>query len=162
MDKIQSIRAALAAAVPDLATNPDRLLVFVDKGSIAATAVPGLSFRYAYTLNLILTDYAGSPDIVIVAVLQWLSINQIDTLMHPERNKSAITFDVDVISNKQVDLALTLQLTESVGVSARLGGGFNMVHHPEPDFGQRADFPSRMEIYVNGEIVSIIGDIDGG
>lgn len=157
MDKIHSIRTALAAAVPDLERNPECLLVFVDKGSIAATAVPGLSFRYNYTLNLILTDYAGSPDIVIVALLQWLSINQIDILMNPDRNKSAITFDVDVISNRLVDLSMTLQLTESVGVSARPGGGFNMVHHPEPDFGQSAGFPSRMEIFANGVLVAVIG-----
>ncbi|MCF5922874.1 phage tail protein, partial [Xanthomonas perforans] len=55
MIKPASLRAHLVAALPDLARDADRLLVFIDAGSLVSTVQPGLSFEYQYTLNLILT-----------------------------------------------------------------------------------------------------------
>lgn len=162
MDKPHSVRAALAAAIPALATNPESLLVFVEKGRISATAVPGHSFDYGYTLNVILTDYAGSPDVVFLALLQWMERNQIDVLLNPQRKSSAITFDAEMISNTAVDLSINMELTESVGVRPRPGGGFDIATTPEPDYGQGTTFPARMEIYANGELIAVIGDVDGG
>ena len=47
MNKPESLRAHLVAAVPELKRNPDRLLTFVDNGSMRSTAAPGLSFEYS-------------------------------------------------------------------------------------------------------------------
>ena len=44
MNKPSALRAHLLAAVPELHKNPDRLLVFIDNGTIRSTAAPGLSF----------------------------------------------------------------------------------------------------------------------
>ena len=71
MIKPASLRAHLVAALPDLARDADRLLVFIDAGSLVSTFQPGLSFEYQYTLNLILTDYAGHPDSVMLPLLGW-------------------------------------------------------------------------------------------
>lgn len=162
MDKPNSIRAALSAAIPDLATNPDTLLVFVDKGRVSATAVPGYSFDYSYTLNVILTDYSGSPDIVFFALMRWMELHQIDTLLNPERKASAIKFEAEMVSNAAVDLSIFIELTESVGVRPRPGGGFDIATTPEPDYGLGTTFPARMEIYANDELVAVIGAVDGG
>ncbi|TWR01367.1 phage tail protein, partial [Xanthomonas vasicola] len=49
MIKPASLRAHLVAALPDLARDADRLLVFIDAGSLVSTYQPGLSFEYQYT-----------------------------------------------------------------------------------------------------------------
>lgn len=69
MIKPASLRAHLVAVLPDLARDADRLLVFIDAGSLVSTFQPALSFEYKYTLNLILTDYAGHPDSVMLPLL---------------------------------------------------------------------------------------------
>ena len=57
MNKPNSLRAALTAALPEFARNPDRLHIFIEHGSIAVTAAKSLSFEYAYTLDIVVTDY---------------------------------------------------------------------------------------------------------
>ncbi|WP_411020931.1 phage tail protein, partial [Salmonella sp. ZJHZ21_0176] len=86
----------LLANLPELKHDPERLLIFVDQGRIRATAAPGLSFEYSYTLNIILTDYTGSPDAVAVPLLAWVLVNQSELMTNHEKSKEAIQFEVDV------------------------------------------------------------------
>ena len=44
-DKPNSLRQHLAAAIPDLQRDPDRLLVFADEGNVVANATASLSFE---------------------------------------------------------------------------------------------------------------------
>ncbi|MGA5935743.1 phage tail protein, partial [Escherichia coli] len=53
-------------AVTVLKTNPDMLRIFVDNGSIASTLAASLSFEKRYTLNVIVTDFTGDFDLLIV------------------------------------------------------------------------------------------------
>lgn len=53
MIKPESLRAALVAALPVLASNPDALKMWVDRGSIRAISGPAHAFQYRYTLNLV-------------------------------------------------------------------------------------------------------------
>lgn len=85
MIKPASLRAHLVAALPDLARDADRLLVFIDAGSLVSTFQPGLSFEYQYTLNLIVADYAGHPDSVMLPLLEWVQVNQSELLSNPAR-----------------------------------------------------------------------------
>lgn len=160
MDKAKSVRAALTVALPVLFTNPDRLLVFADKGNVVATAVPGLSFEYRYTLNVIITDFAQDPDLVMVALVQWMHRYQVDTMLNPDRRAQAITFEADIISADAVDLSIKLQLTEAVGVTPRQGGGMNIVHHAEPDPLPPSPFPGGIELYANGELIGVLGTLN--
>ncbi|MGO4703824.1 phage tail protein [Dyella sp. 2RAB6] len=96
MKKPDSLRAALVAALPDLARDPERFLVFIDKGSLHATYVPGLSFECAYTLNIILTDFAEDPLIVWVALLAWLSANQPELLDNVDLRREGVSFEADI------------------------------------------------------------------
>ena len=132
MNKPNSLRDHLLAAVPELHKNPDRLLVFIDNGSIRSTAAPGLSFEYSYTLNVILTDYAGHPDAVAIPLLAWLLVNQPELLTNLEKGKTAIAFEADVLDNSKVDLSLKLPLTERVIVKKQEDGSLQVSHPDEP------------------------------
>lgn len=132
MIKPASLRAAITAAIPDLIANPDKFLVFADAGNIVATGEPGLSFEYRYTLNLILTDFAGDPDLVMIALLSWVQRHQSDLVNHPEKRVRAITFEVDQLNNNTFDLSIKLPLTESVRVVIGAEGQPIATHLQEP------------------------------
>lgn len=131
MIKPQSLRLHLVAAVPALASDPERLLVFVDDGGLVASFAAGLSFQYRYTLELVLRDFSGAPEAVMVPLLQWLTRHQPDLLANPE-NREKLTFEVDVLSDTLVDLAIRLPLTERVRVAQDDAGTFQLQYLPEP------------------------------
>ncbi|MCC7632581.1 phage tail protein [Stenotrophomonas rhizophila] len=131
MIKPGSLRDHLLAAVPGLLDSPDRLLVFVEDGKVQSSYEPGLSFQILYTLSLILTDYAGSPDSVMLPLLQWVTRHQPELLANPA-HRDGIAFDVDVLANDLVDVALKLPLSERVVVVAQADGTFLLNHVGEP------------------------------
>lgn len=159
MNKPNSLRAHLLDAVPELAKNPDRLLVFIDNGTIRSTAAPGLSFEYSYSLNVILTDYAGHPDAVAIPLLAWLLVNQPELLTNLEKGKNAIQFEADVLDNSKVDLSIKLPLTERVIVKKQPDGNLQVSHPNEPELfeetftlaGLRLETPS-------GELIAQWGE----
>lgn len=132
MNKPNSLKAHLLAAVPRLADSPDRLLVFIDNGSTRTTTAPGLSFEYSYTLNVILTEFAGHPDAVFIPLLAWLMVNQNELLANQDKGKDAISFEADVIDNSKVDLSIKLPLTERVIVKKLDDGRLEVTHPDEP------------------------------
>lgn len=135
MNKPNSLRDHLLAADPTLAQNPERLLVFIDEGNIRSTAAPGLSFEWLYTLNVIITDYAGHPDNIAIPLLAWLRRNQPDLLTNIEKGKDAIGFEADILGNDKVDLSITMPLTERVIVKRLPDESLEVTHPDEPDFG---------------------------
>lgn len=132
MNKPESLRKHLLDSIPELKHNPDRLLVFIDNGTMRSTAAPGLSFEYVYTLNLILTDYAGHPDAVAIPLFAWVLINQRELMENLERSKDAIVFEADVLDNSKVDLSIKLPLTERVIVKRQDDGNLVVSHPAEP------------------------------
>ncbi|MEI6419476.1 MAG: phage tail protein [Sphingomonadales bacterium] len=143
MLKPDSLRAALTAAVPDLRTDPDRLRMFIDKGNLVATAVPLLAFEYRYRLQLLLLDFAGHPDQIMVPLLAWVAVNQNELLANADRRRDGISFQAELLDSQRVDLAIELMLTEAVSVRPATGGGQDVIHHPEPPiapgFGPEVD-----------------------
>jgi len=137
MLKPASLRAALVAALPDFARDPDRLVIFAEKGRIAARpsahGVPAnLNFEYRYDLRVILLDFAGHTDQVILPVLRWLSINQPDLLQARVTANEAITFEAEFLSQSAADIELTLRLTEAVRIEEHANGGIDFHHLDEP------------------------------
>lgn len=131
MIKPPSLREHLTAALPELRRDPEKLQVFIDAGQIIATGVPGLSFEYQYSLNIVLLDYAGHPDAVMVPLLAWLAVHQPELLHNPEQ-RQRIRFEADLLDGGRVDLSIEIPLTERVGVHPRPEGGHTVVHYPEP------------------------------
>ncbi|MEE9678700.1 phage tail protein [Pseudomonas moraviensis] len=132
MNKPESLRAHLLASVPELKKNPDRLMVFIDNGTMRSTAALGLSFEYSYTLNLIFTDYAGHPDAIAIPLFAWILVNQRELMENLERGKTAVSFEADILDNSKVDLSIKLPLTERVIVKREDDGHLTVDHPPEP------------------------------
>lgn len=114
MYKPTSLRNHLAAALPDLKRNPEKLLVFTDKGRLIGTRTQSRSFEYAYVLNVIVTDYGGEEDALMVPLLDWVAIHQADLLGNGDRPDKGIRFMVDFNNHDSVDISLELDLTERV------------------------------------------------
>jgi hypothetical protein len=108
MYKPKSLRAHLTAVSPELRQNPDKLLVFADSGNTVATGTNSLSFEYRYKLNLIITDYSGEADAIMVPLLAWVALHQRDLLDNAELRKTGIGFDVDFNNHQTIDLSIKL------------------------------------------------------
>lgn len=132
MKKPDTLRAALVAAVPHLENDPEKLLVFADNGTVQAIGGAGLSYLYAYTLNAILLDFAGDPNYVFAAVLEWTKENQRDLIENRANHKDGITFDVEFLSNTTADVSIKLKVTESVVASRDADGQLVAEAKPEP------------------------------
>ncbi|MFV2945254.1 phage tail protein [Pseudomonas japonica] len=151
MNKPSNLREHLLAAVPDLARNPDRLMVFIDKGKVRCTAAPTLSFEYEYSLQLILTDFAGHPDTVMVPILGWVRVNQSELLANLDKSAKGLEFEVDILDNSKVDMSIVLPLTERVLVKRNDEGTYDVSHPAEQGY-QMYEPQGPIEIYVNGEL----------
>ena len=151
MNKPDSLRRALCDSVPELVRNPEHLHIFIDDGRIIATGAPSLSFEYAYTLKLIVTDFASHPDTIFVPLLAWLSHNQVDLLQNWSNVPDGVVFEADILNETTIDLEIRLKLTESVGVQDA-GGVRTITHHDEPPLDPYQDI-ERWELYIKGEPV---------
>ncbi|WP_448724272.1 phage tail protein [Pseudomonas farris] len=132
MNKPESLRAHLLATLPELQHSPDRLLIFIDNGKVRCTAAASLSFEYSFDLQIILTDFAGHPDSVMLPVLGWVSVHQSELLENLNKAADGIQFEADILDNSKVDLSLTLPLTERVVVGKDDQGNTTIRHPDEP------------------------------
>lgn len=159
MRKPKELRTMLEGSVPELLANPERLLVFIDAGSIRHTAVKGLSFQYAYTLNLIVTDFSGHADSIIVPLLAWLRQNQPDLFLNHNNQTDGITFEADLISHSSADISFKIKLTESVyvGVSQDTNTPTTSIatikHLPEPAIEEYVDI-GHWQIIFEDQVIS--------
>lgn len=135
MKKPQSLRSHLLDAIQELRRDPERILIFVDEGTLRSTMANGLSFEYAYTLNMILTDYAGDLATISIPVLDWVRVNQSNLMANLDNVKAGIKFEAEVLANDKVDLAIQIPLTERVIVK-KTSDGLNLDYPDEPQYNQ--------------------------
>lgn len=114
MNKPNTLRAALVAAIPSLATDPDKLLVFIDNGHVISTNGAAHAIEYQYVLNVMLLDFAGDANAVMFAITQWVMRYQNDLLANEDSRKAGISFEADHLNQSTVDLSIKLNVTESV------------------------------------------------
>jgi hypothetical protein len=120
MIKLASFRAALAAACPWIARNPENLHVRIERGEVHSTMAGGLSFEYQYDMVALVTDYTGPADILFLPIIAWLWDAQPDILLNPAR-RADFAFEVDVLDAEKCDIEIQLsKLTERVIVSLAL------------------------------------------
>ena len=141
MRKIESLREALVAAYPKLGDNPERLTVFVERGSCAARMGAqerdGINgFEYRYTAEAILLDFEGNANAVFIAVLNWLRENQPELLLR--QDPEAFAFDADILDDRRTDVQIRIELTDAVDI---VGG--------EPVFRDEPSPYSRFEGFAN-------------
>ncbi|SHF00455.1 P2 phage tail completion protein R (GpR) [Modicisalibacter ilicicola DSM 19980] len=129
MKKLTALRNHLLASVPGLANDPDRLLTFVQDGSIQFHRGQHLSHQYQVPAQIVLTDYSGELDAVIIPLLQWLSHYQPD--LDPDE---AVRFEAEILANDRWDLALSVTLTERVVARVDCEAGSIKSDHRMPEF----------------------------
>ncbi|KTT31196.1 tail protein [Pseudomonas oryzihabitans] len=153
MNKPESLRAHLLAAVPELRHSPDRLLVFIDKGKLRCTAAASLSWEYGYELQIILTDFAGHPDAVMLPLLAWVRTNQSELLANLDTSAQGIGFEADIIDRSKVDMAITLPLTERVITKRQADGTYQLEHASEPSLSEYQE-PNTWQVFADGELLA--------
>ncbi|WP_018250782.1 phage tail protein [Sphingomonas melonis] len=126
MKKVDGLRALLLAAVPALKANPQNLSIYVDKGAIKAIGTRSLSFEIAYTLTVWIQAFSGDPDTVFVPILSWIARNQPDLLDRAEHQP--FTFESELLDATTSDIAIEIQLTESVRVERLPSGKLRTTH----------------------------------
>ena len=129
MEKLISLRDHLLGAVAELKRNPDKLLTFIQDGRVAFHRGQHLSHEYRVPAQLVITDYSGTLDTVMIPLLQWLSRYQPD--LDPDE---AVTIEAEILDNKRWDLALTVQLTERVVALVDCDAGHINVEHRMPEY----------------------------
>ncbi len=130
MKKPETLRALLLAAVPAVKAKPENLSMFVDKGRVASRGTGSLSFEYRYTLNIVLQDFAGDINVLVVPILAWIAEYQPDLLERGEQEPFA--FEVEILDGDCADISIDIELTERVRVERRTGGGTRATYLPEP------------------------------
>lgn len=119
MNKPASLREALTLAIPELKTNPERMLVFIDKGHVVSTQAQNFCFEYHYTVNVVITDYSAHANTVFIPLLVWVRENQPDLLTG--RADGGMSFEAELINHSSSDISITLNLTEAVIVTQQAG-----------------------------------------
>lgn len=126
MKKPFTLRQHLLACNKSLKSDPEKLQVYLDAGTIAHNLPASLSFGYNYTLNIIVTDFSEHPNSIIVPLLVWLKVNQIDL------GKDAVNFEADILDSKTIDLSITVLLDEKVIVAIDQDGNHTATLRDEP------------------------------
>ncbi|PRI59869.1 phage tail protein, partial [Haemophilus influenzae] len=101
------------------------------------------SFEYRYTLNVVVTDYAGDIATLIVPMMAYLRTNQPEILENPQIRENAFKFQIDYNNNNTADISFEIQLTERV-VSKKDGNNVQIHYAKEPVW----DEPNRVKVYL--------------
>ena len=117
MKKLHDLRDYLLTS--PLGLTADKLLTFALSGKV--TSYAGLphqnrSFRVAYQAHVIVTDFAGDETALMYLVTDWVQRNQ------PGAAPDAVSFQLDIISHRQVDLSILVALEEVVAVQQQEAG----------------------------------------
>ncbi len=129
MQKIDTLRAALTAALPELAAHPARLRLWVENGTAQARHTATHAFAYSFRLKVLVMDLATDISVLSLAIFIWLRTNQPE-LLAPGTN--GFSFDVDILDNETVDVLIELALTQNVTVARNPDGSFALQDLPEP------------------------------
>lgn len=128
MKKPNHLRAAIAELLPETARDPDRLAMWVERGSMRATINKQRGFSWEYDLIIVAENFAEDPAALFFIVVEWLRTQQPD-LLAP--NAEGIPFEVNVIDDSTVDVRITLSLREIVTVEL-VGGKPRFITADEP------------------------------
>ena len=130
MEKIDTLRAVLTEAIPELKREPERLRMWVEDGAGSSRQTGTLAFGFTYRLNILLVEMSTDIALIALPIFRWLRVNQPD-LLAP--GKEGFSFDADVLDNRACDIVIQIDLTENVTVAPREGGGWSLDYLSEPD-----------------------------
>lgn len=109
MKKLIDLREHLLQQIPELATNPDQLLTYIEAGKIAFSAGANSSHRYSFQAVVVVTDWHNDVDRIFIPVLEWLAVKEPG--FNPDE---ALIFEADILSLEAIDIIIKINLTERV------------------------------------------------
>lgn len=153
MQKLVDLRNHILQNVPDLKRNPDKLLTFIEDGNIEYWQGTNLSHSYTIPARIIVTDYSGDIDNLIVPILSWLSYREPG--LEPQ---NAISFEAEILNNDSWDLSVTVNITERVIVKV-VPEGLDVQHvMPEPELEMNEDAEWQIIMDLHGLTEPVLGD----
>ncbi|WP_256330877.1 phage tail protein [Pelistega sp. MC2] len=158
MLKPNEVREIIARANLYLQENPDKLQVFIDAGKVVSTGAVGLSFEYDYTLTVIVQDFNGHADLIVLPLLVYLRTNQPELFENYNKNKELIQFDVEFLDQSSIDLMLKVNLTERVLVRDDGAGKLRAEHITEPEHPELPNQDYHIQI-IDRHTDELIGNI---
>jgi hypothetical protein len=132
MRKLNSLREHMAKELPELARNPDALLIFAEGGTIAVRDGANLGFEMRYTAILTFLDCRYAPAQIFLPLVIWLRAHQREVLQNHQSGTEQIRFKVDPADIDAVDIDITLPLTEALDVLPDGKGGHDIGWREEP------------------------------
>lgn len=161
MQKLLSLRSHLTSATPHLADSPENISVFAERGRLVCAGGSSISFEYAFTARIVILDFAGHADAVMVPLLAWLNRNQNDIFENPDRRASAIRFEAELLSQEGVDLSIEVDLTEAVVVAPGIAPTeadtalrYHITHRDEPPHAGVVDEPQVWEAMLGDQVLA--------
>lgn len=159
MYKPASLRRHLTAAVPELARAPDKLSLLVKSGRVACAGSASLSFEYRYTLQLVVLDYAGEADAIVLPTLVWMRTHQPEYFDNPQQRDANFLFEAEYNNATTIDLLIELQLTERVrvqpvGADATAPGRFQIEHLGEPPHPGKIETAERWSFWFKDDLLA--------
>lgn len=145
MQKLEALRAHLLAAVPDLKRNPEKLMTFANDGRVQFHKARHLSHEYSIDAQIIVTDYHGTMDVIMVPLLQWLAHYQPDLVP-----QEAVQIEAEIIDSERYDIALTTRLTERVVTLVDCEAGRINAEHRMPEYPIEQCPATHWQLYVKG------------
>jgi len=114
MRKIDSLCETLRAAIPEAASDPTALRVWIDRGQAQARQTANNAFALAFRLNVLAVGVKTDLSLITLAVTSWLRANQPDLL---QPGKDSFTFDADILDNDTADVLIQIDLTQNYEVT---------------------------------------------
>lgn len=130
MKKPETLRAAIQQAVSEFASEPDRLRLWVEEGSVRCFGTGSLSFGMEYRLNILLVEASTDIALIVLPIVRWLQVNQPD-LLAP--NTDGFAFEADILDNGSCDLLFRMNLMENVKTEPQEDGSVRLDYLAEPD-----------------------------
>jgi hypothetical protein len=145
MQKIDSLRAAITAALPEYKAAPKKLLLWVDRGTGHSRQTATFGFGFKFRINIMLLDFSADIGALVFALFMWMRVNQ-PNLLDP--GTDGIEFDVDFLDNAKADLVIKLDLKQNVSVKPNEAkpGTFLLDYLTEPEPMFLDDLPSARPI----------------
>lgn len=128
MLKPESLRRLLFATA--LVGQTEKLATFIDRGRVECRRGANLSFKYHYTLSLVVQGYAGPVDALMIPILAWVAEQQPDLLDRAPHEP--FTFESELLDADTADVSIDLELSELVLVERTGKTMFVPTHVPEP------------------------------
>lgn len=112
MQKPETLRAEIEKHLPEIAANPEKLVMNITNGKIIA-GKDTLSHSTLYTLNIYISDFSGDIEILKTLIIHWAQENQPDLLGAGNTpNNQSFSFEADILAHGSYDLLIELPLSE--------------------------------------------------